>query len=56
MNELQGNIRQLEGQAKRLGEVERQLSNQKGENQECRREIDRLNSAVRSASEKANNL
>lgn len=37
INQLQGNIRQLEPQARRLGEVEMQLNNERMQKQECKR-------------------
>ena len=55
MSELQDNKKQLENQVRNLREAEKELDKVRVERDESKKEISRLNNALRSASEQSEN-
>ena len=55
MSELQDNKKQLENQVRNLREAEKELDKVRVERDESKKEILRLNNALRSASEQSDN-
>lgn len=55
VSELQDNKKQLENQVRNLREAEKELDKVRVERDESKKEISRLNNALRSASEQSDN-
>ena len=55
MSELQDNKKQLENQVRNLREAEKELDKVRVERDESKKDVSRLNNALRSASEQSDN-